>query len=278
MAKKQSRVPLVLHEEDEIDLDLWEVVNHSDGEFSEDSFAVDSISDDDVISLDEASSSLISPPRQILSETDEDGDEIAADLDLVVHVDGDDMFLDGDSRRNLAADLDLDGHFDSDGDCDGDDVSRGNVSVDLDLDSRIYSDGDCDGDDAFINGVSRRSLAVDPDPDVGDVFVDGDLNDHIDTDGDGDGDEDDVFLDGGSDCSDEYVNDEEEEDEDGDDDYEEEEEDAYDDLYEELVLENVRRKVGRQRMRKIGNRAISKVKTCRLKPSKIALCKQFRCY
>ncbi|KAJ0252116.1 Prostatic spermine-binding-like protein [Hirschfeldia incana] len=72
--------PLLLNHDDDLDLDLdlWEVVNPSDGEFSDDSFSVDSLSDDDVISLDDAS--FISPPPQILPVTD--GVELPADLVL----------------------------------------------------------------------------------------------------------------------------------------------------------------------------------------------------
>lgn len=89
--------PLVLNQEDdlEIDLDLWEVVNPSDGEFSDDSFSVDSLSDDDVISLDDdsfASPDVVSPPPEILPEAD--GGELAVDLNVDVKVDGDKVLPD----------------------------------------------------------------------------------------------------------------------------------------------------------------------------------------
>uniref|UniRef100_A0A1J3DZL1 Uncharacterized protein n=1 Tax=Noccaea caerulescens TaxID=107243 RepID=A0A1J3DZL1_NOCCA len=95
MANRSSIItmsPLVLNQEDdlEIDLDLWEVVNPSDGEYSDDSFSVDSLSDDDVISLDDdsfVSPDVVSPPPEILPEAD--GGELAADLNLDVKVDGD---------------------------------------------------------------------------------------------------------------------------------------------------------------------------------------------
>ncbi|KAG7540366.1 hypothetical protein ISN45_Aa07g005820 [Arabidopsis thaliana x Arabidopsis arenosa] len=85
---QRSRVitmsPLILNQEDEIelDLDLWEVVNPSDGEFSDDSFSVDSLPDDDVISLDDASfvsPTVISPPPEIIPVAD--GGDLAVDLD-----------------------------------------------------------------------------------------------------------------------------------------------------------------------------------------------------
>ncbi|CAN8327578.1 unnamed protein product [Cochlearia groenlandica] len=87
---KQSIVinmsPLILNNDE--DLDLWEVVNASDGEYSDDSFSVDSLSDDDVISLDDdasfVSTTLIS---QIVPE--DNGADLAADLDLNGHVGGD---------------------------------------------------------------------------------------------------------------------------------------------------------------------------------------------
>ncbi|KAL1215725.1 hypothetical protein V5N11_024266 [Cardamine amara subsp. amara] len=87
--------PLILNQEDdlEVDLDLWEVVNPSDGEYSDDSFSVDSLSDDDVISLDDASfvspPSVISPPPQMLSVAD--SGDLPADLVLDSHVDGDNV-------------------------------------------------------------------------------------------------------------------------------------------------------------------------------------------
>ncbi|ESQ53656.1 hypothetical protein EUTSA_v10026183mg [Eutrema salsugineum] len=111
---KRSRVitmsPLVLNQEDdrEIDLDLWEVVNPSDGEYSDDSFSVDSLSDDDVISLDDASfvsPSVVSPSPQMLSVTD--GSELAADLDLDDHVEGNGGGNDDDVSRDEVDDKDL---------------------------------------------------------------------------------------------------------------------------------------------------------------------------
>ncbi|KFK30096.1 hypothetical protein AALP_AA7G216500 [Arabis alpina] len=85
--------PLDLNHEEEdlvIDLDLWEVVNPSDGDYSDDSFSVDSLSDDDVISLDDDSlispSLVISPPPpEMIVEADDNGGDnlsLVADLDL----------------------------------------------------------------------------------------------------------------------------------------------------------------------------------------------------
>ncbi|CAL9228002.1 unnamed protein product [Arabidopsis halleri] len=108
--------PLILNQEDEIelDLDLWEVVNPSDGDFSEDSFSVDSLSDDDVISLDDASfvsPTVISPPPEIIPVAD--GCDLTVDLDGDVvrdEVDENDlgwaqrrgvMFLGGDSGYSV---------------------------------------------------------------------------------------------------------------------------------------------------------------------------------
>ncbi|KAG2243497.1 hypothetical protein Bca4012_022091 [Brassica carinata] len=92
--------PLVLNHEDDLDLDLWEVVNPSDGEYSDDSFSVDSLSDDDVISLDDASFVISPPPPQILPVT-----ELPADLDLDGA--GDDDENDGDVRDRVVDDKDL---------------------------------------------------------------------------------------------------------------------------------------------------------------------------
>ncbi|EOA17425.1 hypothetical protein CARUB_v10005729mg [Capsella rubella] len=179
--------PLILDQEDA--LDLWEVVNPSDGEFSDDSFSVDSLSDDDVISLDDDdagasvfSSSVISPLPQTLT--------VAVGADLPV-------------------DLDLD--FGGVGDHGGD-VVRGEVD-DTDL------------------GWAKRQI---------------------------------LFLSGGSrvvtygDC----VDDDGEEDRGGDDgDYD----DSYD-LDEELVPRSVNKKLGRQRMRKLGKRAIAKAYASKMTP------------
>lgn len=189
MAKRSKVItmsPLILDQED--DLDLWEVVNPSDGEFSDDSFSVNSLSDDDVITLDDedasvVSSLVISPPHQTLPVAD---------------------------GGDLAVDLDLDGHLDGDH---GDDVVRDEV------------------DDNDLGWAQRQIL----------------------------------FLSGGSrgitygDC----VNDDgEEEDcggEDGDYDY------SYD-LDDELVPRSVNKKLGRQRMRKLGKRAIAKVYASKMTP------------
>ncbi|CAH2076801.1 unnamed protein product [Thlaspi arvense] len=194
---KRSRVitmsPLILNHEDdlEIDLDLWEVVNPSDGEYSDDSFSVDSLSDDDVISLDDdsfISPSVSSPPPQTVPV--DAGGELAADLDLDGHVDGD-----GDGDRDL------------------DDVIRDEV-VDNDL-------GWAQQRMVLLRGGTYRYS-------VGITY---------------------------GNCVNRYgCNDDGEEDRGGDD---SEYDDSYD-LEEELVPRSVCKKLGRQRMRKLGKRAIAK--------------------
>ncbi|KAF8112268.1 hypothetical protein N665_0065s0050 [Sinapis alba] len=179
--------PLVLNHEDDLDLDLWEVVNLSDVEYSDDSFSVDSLSDDDVISLDDVS--FISPLPQILHVTD-DG-ELPADLDLDSAGDG------------AAADDDDDVVSDQVDDKDKDLRWAQRRMVLLRRGSSTYSFGITLGDHAY-RGV---------------CYDDG-----------------------------------------GDDDHDGEYDDSYD-LDEELVPRSVCKKLGRQRMRKLGKRAIAKVLT-----------------
>ncbi|XP_010432390.1 PREDICTED: prostatic spermine-binding protein-like [Camelina sativa] len=200
MAKRPGVItmsPLVLDKED--DLDLWEVVNPSDGEFSDDSFSVDSLSDDDVISVDDdeeegsvVSLSVISPLSQTLPAAD-------------------------------AVDLDSDG--DVDGDHGDDDVVRDEVD-DIDL------------------GWAQRQI----------LFIGAGGGSHGVTYGDcgpDDGEEGDCGTDDG-----------EEEDRGGEDgDYD----DSYD-LEEELIPRSVNKKIGRQRMRKLGKRAIAKVYASKMTP------------
>lgn len=185
--------PLVLNHEDDLDLDLdldlWEVVNPSDGEYSDDSFSVDSLSDDDVISLDDAASFVISPPPQILPVTD---------------------------GVELLTDLDLDGACDDDDDDDG--VVRDQVVADKDL-----------------RWAQRRILLLRRGSTCSFGITLGDYANH-----------------GG--CYDDG----------GDDDRDGEYDDSYD-LDEELVPRSVCKKLGRQRMRKLGKRAIAKVLTSKTK-------------
>jgi hypothetical protein len=187
--------PLVLNQEDdrEIDLDLWEVVNTSDGEYSDDSFSVDSLSDDDVISLNDdslVSSDIISPPPEILPEAD--GGELAADLNLDGDVDGD-----GDRDNVVPAEV-----------------------VDTDL-----------------GWAHRRLVVIRGGTVVGVTYGD-------------------------------YVNrrgccyDDDEEDHGGDDG---EYDDSYD-LDDELVPRSACKKLGRQRMRKLGKRAIAKASKTKTSP------------
>lgn len=189
--------PLVLNQEDDLeidfdlDLDLWEVVNASDGEYSDDSFSVDSLSDDDVISLDDdslISPSVISPPPPQMLPEDDGGD--------------------------LAADLDLDGHVDGNGD--GDEVFPDEV------------------DDNELGWAQRRMVLLrEGSPySFGRITYGGGCYD----DGDEDRGEDDVEYD-----------------------------DSYD-LDEELVPRSVSKKLGKQRMRKLGKRSIAKVPYSHLKP------------
>ncbi|XP_013649011.2 uncharacterized protein LOC106353736 [Brassica napus] len=195
--------PLVLNHEDDLDLDLdlWEVVNTSDGEYSDDSFSVDSLSDDDVISLDDDASFVISPPPQTLPVTD---------------------------VGELPADLDLDGAGDDDGD---DDAVRDQV------------------DDKHLRWAQRRMVLLRG----GSTYSFGiTLGDYANRGGcyDDGGDSDHV-VDGGD--SDHVVDDG----------------DSYDDSYdldEELVPRSVCKKLGRQRMRKLGKRAIAKVLTSKTSP------------
>lgn len=184
--------PLVLNHEDDLDLDLdlWEVVNTSDGEYSDDSFSVDSLSDDDVISLDDDASFVISPPPQTLPVTD---------------------------VGELPADLDLDGAGDED-----DDAVRDQV------------------DDKHLRWAQRRMVLLRG----GSTYSFGiTLGDYANRGG--------CYDDGGSD---DHVADDGE---------------YYDDSYdldEELVPRSVCKKLGRQRMRKLGKRAIAKVLTSKTSP------------
>ncbi|KAH0940711.1 hypothetical protein HID58_000348, partial [Brassica napus] len=170
--------PLVLNHEDDLDLDLdlWEVVNTSDGEYSDDSFSVDSLSDDDVISLDDDASFVISPPPQTLPVTD---------------------------VGELPADLDLDGAGDDDGD---DDAVRDQV------------------DDKHLRWAQRRMVLLRG----GSTYSFGiTLGDYANRGG--------CYDDGG-------------------------------DSDHELVPRSVCKKLGRQRMRKLGKRAIAKVLTSKTSP------------
>ncbi|XP_010447050.1 PREDICTED: uncharacterized protein LOC104729751 [Camelina sativa] len=197
---KRSRVitmsPLVLDKED--DLDLWEVVNPSDGEFSDDSFSVDSLSDDDVISLDDDEDEVSVVSLSVITQTLPVADAVDLDSD-----DGDVVGDHGDD----------------------DDVVRDEVDDIVDLgwaQRQILFLGDVGGS----RGVT-----------YGDCFSD----DSGDSFNDDSGEEEDR---GG-----EYG------------DYD----DSYD-LEEELVLRSVNKKVGRQRMRKLGKRAIAKVASKKMTP------------
>lgn len=179
--------PLALNHDDDLDLDLWEVVNPSDGEYSDDSFSVDSLSDDDVISLDDDASFVISPPPQTLPVTDDDG-ELPADLVL----DGDDVVSDQVDDKHLRW------------------AQRRMVLL---RGGSTYSFGITLGD------YANRGVCCDDG---------GDDSDHVADDG-------------------EYYD------------------DSYD-LDEELVPRSVCKKLGRQRMRKLGKRAIAKVLTSKTSP------------
>ncbi|CAA7019878.1 unnamed protein product [Microthlaspi erraticum] len=198
--------PLVLNQEAdlEIDLDLWEVVNTSDGEYSDDSFSVDSLSDDDVISLDDDSLDsldVVSLPPEMLPEA---APEMLHEAEA--------------EAGELAADLNLDGDVDGDGD-------RDNVVPDEVVDTDL-------------GWAHQRLVVIRGGTVVGVTYGD-------------------------------YVNrrgccyDDDDEDHGGDDG---EYDDSYD-LDDELVPRSACKKLGRQRMRKLGKRAIAKAsKTSKTSP------------